>query len=345
MNLLTDFHHNSLLRSIVLLFEDRLDIDVYRPIGLEWYHEGFWAINDSIETAKQFLDMQSAFVPDNTAPLNIVNLENNGRYAIYDPGIKTTHKAITLEAFKNIEFDFVIASIPQHIGLYQRLIKEYQPKAKLIVQIGNNWPSHIVDGLNVLASVKPGSFTNSNAVYYHQEFDTNVFKPLGYESGNRVSSYINVLQNMNQGWNDFTRLEQLLIDDIQFNTYGGQCRDGSIAGADLLAQSINKDSLIFHVKDGGDGYGHVLYNAYACGKPTIIRRSMYNNCLGEELFNNESSIDIDKMSIEEAAHKVKFICSDKEQLNNMSIKAYETFKNNVDFAYDAEKVYQWLGSV
>lgn len=320
-------------------------MDIYRPAGLEWFNEGFWAINDNADTAKQFLDTQSAFVPDNTAPLNIVNDESNGIYHIYDPGYESTHKAITLDAFKSMEFDFVIASIPQHIHLYQKLINQYQPKAKLIVQVGNNWSSNIVQGLNVLASVKPGLLDNSNVVYYHQEFDIDIFKPLNYKTDNSINSYINILQNMNQGWRDFTNLENLLVNEVKFNSYGGQCRDGSIAGASLLADSMNRNSMIFHVKDGGDGYGHILYNAYACGKPVIIRNSMYDNCLGQELFNDESSINLDGISIEDAAHKVRKILSDEELLNSMSIKAYETFKNNVDFAYDAEKVYNWMGTL
>jgi len=345
MNILTDFHHNSLLRSLVLLFEDRLGMNVYRPAGLDWYHEGFWAINDNLDTAKQFLDTQSIFVPDNTPPLNVVNMENDGIYAIYDPGNESLHKAITLEAFKSMEFDFVIASIPSHIKLYEKLINQYQPKAKLIVQVGNNWPSNIVEGFNVMASVKPGLLDNSNVVYYHQEFDTNIFKPLGYKDENMISSYINIIQNMNQGWSDFTKLEELLVGDIKFNSYGGQCRDGSIAGATSLADSMNRNSLIFHVKDGGDGYGHILYNSYACGKPMIIRSSVYNGCLGQELFNDDNSIDLDKFTLEEASNKVKSLLLNKEELNNMSIKAYESFKNNVDFAYDAEKVYNWMGTL
>ena len=342
MNLLTDFHHNSLLRSLVLLFEQRLDIQVYRPIGLDWYHEGFWAINDQLDTAKQFLDIESTTVADKTPPLNIISDGDNEIYNVYDPGHLTTHKAITLNAFKQTQFDYIIASIPQHIPIYQKLIKKYQPKAKLIVQIGNNWPSNIVDNLNVLASVMPGSLETSNAVYYHQEFDTDIFKPSSIIQEKNISSYINILQNMKDGWSDFLGLEHLLMDEIYLKSYGGQCRDGSIAGADLLSKSMQNNDFIFHVKDGGDGYGHILYNAYACGKPTIIRSSFYQNSLGKELFNDESSIDLDKMSIEEAAKKITQICSNREQLDQMSIKAFETFQNNVNFAYDAEKVRNWL---
>jgi hypothetical protein len=57
MRVLADFHHGSLLRSLVMLFEDRLGMELYRPIGLQWLHRGYWAISNLKGTAKQFLDL------------------------------------------------------------------------------------------------------------------------------------------------------------------------------------------------------------------------------------------------------------------------------------------------
>ena len=344
MNILTDFHHNSLLRSFVLLFEERLGMNVYRPIGLDWFYEGYWAINDQLSTAKQFLDIETQVLADNTPPLNIVKNYSDGIYSVYDPGNITTHNAITLEAFKNMQFDYIIASIPQHIPIFQKLIQEFQPKAKLIIQIGNNWNPNIFRGLNVLGSVKPGNIQDANVVYYHQEFDTDIFKPSENKRTKTISSYINLLQEMSIGWKDFTELENSL-DKVKFNSYGGQCRDGNMTGAHELANSMSNDDLIFHVKDHGDGYGHIIYNAYACGRPTIIRSSRYNNQLAQELFNDQSCIDLDKYSTDDAINKIKEIYLDDYEFNEMSINAYETFRHCVDFAYDAEKVYNWMGTL
>jgi glycosyltransferase involved in cell wall biosynthesis len=344
MNILTDFHHNSLLRSFVLLFENRLGMNVYRPIGLEWFHEGHWAINNQLDTAKQFLDIETQILADNTPPLNVVKDYSDGIYHVYDPGNVTTHSAITLEAFKNKKFDFIIASIPEHIPVFQNLINQFQPNAKLIIQIGNNWNPSIFRGMNVLGSVKKGSIQDANVVYYHQEFDTNIFKPTDHVSNKKISSYINLLQNLSAGWGDFTNLENSL-HEFNFKSYGGQCRDGNMAGAIDLAKSMNDNDFIFHVKDYGDGYGHIIYNAYACGKPTIIRSSMYTNQLAQELFNDKSCIDLDKYSTDDVINKIKQICSNQEELNQMSIDAHETFNRCVDFAYDAEKVYNWMGNL
>lgn len=345
MNLFTDFHHNSLLRATVLLFENRLGINVYRPIGLDWFTEGYWAINNSIDTAKQFLDIESSFVADKTPALNMVSGIEDQIYKIYDPGNASSHKAITLESFKSMQFDYVLASIPAHIPLYQELIKKYQPSAKLIVQIGNNWPLNILHGFNVLASVKKDSLSGCNAVYYHQEFDTSIFNPSSPAYSRKISSYINILQNMPYGWNDFIKLEIMLDGIATVKSYGGQCRDGNKEGPITLSSSMQNDDFIFHVKDGGDGYGHILYNSYASARPVITRSYFYKDCLGSELLNDKSSIDLDKMSLEEAAQKIINVLLDQELLNSMSENAYTTFTSNVDFEYDAQKVRNWIENI
>jgi len=346
MKILVDFHHNSLLRSFILLFENRLGASVYRPVGMDWYHEGYWAINDQIETARQFLSFETQILADNTPALNVVQDSRDGVYNLYDPGHKSHHKGILLESFKSQKFDYVIASIPQHIPLFENLIKRFQPSAKLIVQIGNNWHSSIFHGMNVMASVKPGSIENANVVYYHQEFDTSIFRPKPHNVSNTVSSYINILQNMTTGWKDFISLENLLAEcNVVFKSYGGQCRDGNKAGPYEISDSMNNDDFVFHVKDHGDGYGHIIYNAYACGRPVILRKSNYVDQLAEELINDQNSIDLDKMSHQECAEKIRSMYLDIELMNNMSINSYKSFINNVDFAQDAENVGKWIASI
>lgn len=345
MNILVDFHHNSLLRSFILLFEKRMGMNVYRPIGMDWYYEGYWAINNLEATAHQFLDIYNLVNEDNTPLLNIINKSNEDVYHIYDAGHTSTHKAISLKMFKEMRFDYIIASVPQHIPIYQDLIKKYQPNAKLIIQIGNNWDSSFFEGLNVLASVKPGSVSGANVVYYHQEFDTQIFKPNKVVNNKLINSYINVIQNMQIGWADFKNLENALSDSFSFKSYGGQCRDGFLNGPEDLSASIGSSNFVFHVKDGGDGYGHIIYNAYACGRPAIIRSSFYKNQLAEELFNDNNCIDLDKLSFDDACYRIKFLSEDLERLEEICNNAYNSFQNNVDFGYDAEKVRKWLETI
>ena len=344
VNVFCDFHHHSLLRSLVLLFENRFDWNVYRPIGMEWFYEGYWGYNNIEATAKQFLDIETTIIADKTPALNIVNSVDDCIYNVYDPGHVTTHKAISLNTFKEIKFDYIIASVPQNVNIFKDLIKKYQPNAKLIIHFGNNWVEP-EDGSNVMASVKGQGWGRANVVYYHQEFDTNLFKPIDEFGFKKISTYINVLQE-NKGWFDFLDIENYLLDkEIVLKSYGGQCRDGFFDGAEAVSKSVQENDFIFHVKHTGDGYGHALYNAYACGKPTIIRSSYYKDCLGEELFNDDNCIDLDKMGFDDAVNKIVDVINDIDQLKTMSANAYRAFTNAVNFEQDAEKVKNWLANL
>ena len=345
MRVLTDFHHSSLLRATNLLFGDRLGMEVYRPIGMEWFDEGFWAINDQRDTAEQFLAFDSQPI-DNTAKLNEM-VEGDGAhistFVIADPGGSSTHRAATWDFFTRNEFDYIIASIPAHIPLFKDLIAKYQPKAKLIVQMGNEWPDEFWTG-NVLASVKPRE-SRANAMFYHQEFDLEIFKPSPVPDTRKVYSFINCLQQqMPLAWSDFTGLEMLLKarSGFEFKSFGGQCRDGNMTGPQELANKMREASMIFHVKEGGDGFGHIIYNAYAVGRPVIARSRFYKDRLAEELLIPGTFIDLDKHNLPEAFNMINRLHYDPEGLKAMGERAARRFREVVDYEQEAERIRAWL---
>lgn len=343
MRVLCDFHHSSLLRSLVLLFEKRLGYDVYRPIGMKWYKEGFWAINNLEDTAKQFLQIGSQPL-DKTPGLN----NRVGAIAspldvfkVYDPGMASSHWACTLDFFKRTPFDYVIASIPQHVVIFRELIAKYNPKAKLIVQMGNNWALDHLQGHNVLASIAPQD-SSVNAVFYHQEFDLDIFKPTPNCRSLRISSYVNVIREMPPAWQAYNafknRLEPL---GWTVNSFGGQCPDGNKTGPRELAESMIADDFVLHVKPKGDGYGHILHNAYAIGRPVITYASDYKDQLGEYLLKDGTFINLDEFSsIDDAiAHAAGM--SD-EALKYMSEMARARFYEVVNFKQEAKMIEKWL---
>lgn len=335
--ILVDYHHSSLLRSLIMLFEDRLGYEVYRPIGLQWYIEGFWAINNNFDTAKQFLSLEQ--VPDDgTPPLNTVKNKKKGVYYCYDPGGKEINRSCTLDFFKHHTFDYIICSIPQHIMPYQSLRNRFHHKAKLIVQIGNEWPEDYFRGRNLLASVKPRQL-DANAVFYHQEFDTEIFKPSPTQPTKKIYSFVNVLGNMPEAQRDFDELESLL-PEYKFASFGGQNRDGNMNGPHELADKISEAEFILHCKPGGDGYGHILHNAFAIGRPVIGRSSHYKGKLAEKLFNAECFIDLDKHGLEGAVRIVR-----ESNAYSMGEVAQEMFKVNVNFEKEAREIEKWLSKL
>lgn len=345
MRVFCDFHHSSLLRSLVLLFERRLGGEVYRPIGMEWFDEGFWAINNQRDTAMQFLDPDSQ-PRDNTPPLNTPEgLRADGVYEILDPGAKSSHKACTLEFFKNNRFDYVIASIPAHIPLFERLIAEYQPNAKLIVQMGNNWNLENYAGENVLASIAP-QFSPANTMFYHQEFDLSVFHDTPVQPVRRVYSFMNVLQQYKQAWTDYSELKRMMGRlGWEFRAYGGQCPDGNMTGPEQLASKMREAAFIFHVKPGGDGFGHIIHNAYAVGRPIITRPSHYRSQLAEQLLVPGTFIDLDRYGRAEVKNILTRLMFDPDALEAMGRRAAQRFDEVVDYKRESEEISAWLAQL
>ena len=121
MRVFTDYHHSALYHSLQLLFEKRLGWELYRAVGPEWYHAGFWKVYDHPHTVNQFLGLQQASeVPLDVHgdPLTENECKNkhyaveDGIYYIQDPVHESNHRAVTLERFKEMGFRILAAPQP-----------------------------------------------------------------------------------------------------------------------------------------------------------------------------------------------------------------------------------------
>lgn len=348
MKIFTDFHHSSLLTSLQLLFEKRLGHELYRPIGMEWFHEGYWALNNQEDTAKQFLDPDQAYKPsDGTPPLNQYPQKTEfeeGTCRVLNPGGDTMHQACTFKYFQENQFDILICSLPQHIPLFKRLIELYQPKAKLIFQVGNNWDFDQLEGMNVLASTMPRPVKPTvNAIFYHQEINTEEFYPTPTEPTNKIYSFVNLQANTGQGWMDFLELEHMTSGfGAEWKSFGGQCRDGNMTGDRELANKMREAMLIYHVKPGGDGFGHIIHNAFAVGRPVITRCSHYQGQLAGLLMTPGTCIDLDQHTLPEVKNILHRLFSAPELLKEMGERARARFESLVRYDSEAEAIKTWL---
>lgn len=349
----TDFHHGSLLKSFIILFEKRLGGQVFRPIGREWWEKGYWKIYDHPATVAQYLDIGGA-TPDGTLPLNEVvstgqNIQNVHFYNCRDIEGDEYNKAITYEEFMKAPIDFVIASIPAHVESFKRLCRDHPNHPKLIFQIGNAWTVEAASAPNIMASALiEGVPPNINFVSYHQEFDTKIFHPgmtivIGEDGaiqspGQNIYSFVNcfnVQPHLAEDWQLFQRIEQRM-SGWNFKSFGGQCRDGSMDGSRNLADKMREARFIWHTKNGGDGYGHVLHNAFACGRPVITKMLHYSGKMGMKLLRDgETCINIDGLGIDQIIDKINFF-STPERYGDLCRNVVTTFAEVVDF--DAESI-------
>ena len=343
MRILCDLHHSDLYYSLQLLFEKRLGAEMYRPIGLEWYHEGYWNVFPHIDTARQYLSLDQAINPPRDTHGNVLSgrevlnasyVFEDGIYYVDDTTKKVVQRAITLEKFKNMEFDIIIASMPEHLGRFRKLRDLYQPRAKVIFQIGNHgWQS--ISTENILASTTSLS-TGSNHCLYHQEFDLSVFKYEPPKTSTAVYSHIHYMREL-----DLLARYKSSLPSWTFKTFGAGMEDCHHLTSDE-AQSYVDSGWTWHVKSGGDGYGYAPHRSYACGRPLIVRGNYYRGQLAEQLFQDGiNCIDLDKHSFLDNITLLQHF-SHPEEHARLCENAYNRFREVVDFDAEEQTIRKFL---
>ena len=323
MNVLTDYHQGALYKSSHLLFEKRLGYNLYRPIGYDWYAHGYFRVAEPYgnpeATIGQYLDINDREW-DSQKNLNGDYKLKDGIYHVYDKENKIHHKAITLEQFKKMRFDIVMPSHPLHTNW-----EELAGEAKYIMQLGNE--NQETDAVNILSSVfayKPKEY--QNVMYYHQEFDLNEYYYEPPKNHKMINSYV---LNMSDRETFFIYKSAL----PEFEMYCEKSND--------LANDMRNSAFGWHIKPW-DGYGHVIHNWYAVGRPVITRGTYYEGKTGGLLLEDGvTCIDLDKHSFEENIRLIRY-WSKPDNHRKMCYNAYDRFCKVVDFNKEAKKIREWL---
>ena len=98
----------------------------------------------------------------------------------------------------------------------------------------------------------------------------------------------------------------------------------------------------FHVKAGADGYGHILHNWFACGRPVIINYEEYKDKLaGELLIPNETCLVAEVgQDMSQVAQRIQSMPPIEYEW--MCQRVREIFEEKVFFTQDAVEVKKWL---
>lgn len=356
LKVFTDFHHASLLQSLIILFEKRLGGSIYRPIGMDWATRGYWKVYDHPATQLQFLTTDQAYKPiDGTPPLNqIINTKTQPDiygteqevFYCHDIDSDQLNKAITFDGFMSLPIDIVIASIPQHIEPFKRLCELHPNKPRLIFQIGNAWTVEAGLAPNVMASAKINNVPdNVHFISYHQEFDLDQFRYIpNMVPANNIYSFVNVFGGQDHfasDWQLFQETERTM-PEWSFKSFGGQCRDGAIGPTPKLADKMREARFIWHTKQGGDGYGHIIHNVAAVGRPMVAKRSYYEGKFGGELMiDGQTCVAIDGLSVAQIKEKIEHY-NEPGRYAQLCQNTYENFKKVVDFDREAEELKKFL---
>jgi len=330
MKVFADFHHDDMFHSLKLLFEKRLGWELYSPIGMGWYTEGWWKYSAEPKVVHQYLGPGKKW-------------EDKGDYCeVENPTHECTLKALTLDQFKEMKFDIMLCSVPEHTLLYSELAKKYQPQAKVILQVGNEWkdldPGPVK---NLMISCAPFEVNDDRSVvFYHQEFDLDQFN---YERGmpeNPIQSFVNDLPNL-KDWKLFLRYESKLPRWV-FHSYGLGCRDGNVRPLSKLVKEMKASSFIFHAKSLGDGFGHIIHNIFALGRPGLIRTKWYKDRAAEPLFEDQvTCIDLDARTFEANCELIEHF-SKPELYHKMCKNARQRFEEVVNYDAEFEEIKKFL---
>jgi len=346
-NVFADFHHSALFYSLHKLFVERLGGTLYRPIGEGWYHEGYWKIYDHPATVAQYLSINATYTPiDGTLPLNTIKEVTTTHYEVAELAHNYTQKAITYEQFTKLPIDIVIASIPEHIEPFKRLCQYHPNRPKLIYQVGNSW-DYIEGVQNVMASSKISVPEGVNYIEYHQEFDDPFLQLPDHqgEESREIISLVNCFDTQahyRQDWQLFQEVEKLM-GEYAFKCLGAQCRDGTVDGYENVVNRIAKAKYVWHTKAGGDGYGHIIHNIFACEAVPIIKKSYYIGKLAEPLIDESCCVIIDGLTPHEIAEKIRAI--DDQTRLEMATTARMRFNEVVDFDREEAMLRQFLSDL
>lgn len=315
MRALVDRHHADLFYSLQLLFEDRLGIEVWTPIGHEWWDEGIWRFGEGYgddRLARQFLGPQPAF--DAHHP-------------------KRPIRFITYPQARMMGWDYVVATVQDN----QRGFADFARRvgATYVLQVGNT--NQDVDwSLDPIALVSSEVPIRGKGITYHQELEAETtfrFRDLPADRA-VIRSFVNCFPST-PCFRPFAEARQAL-PDFTFHNHG---IDGdNIERTSDIAALMAGSGWGWHDKVQGDGFGHVLHGWAAIGRPLIGHAAHYRGLMGELFWDNlVTCIDLDRYTLTEAMGLVREITSDRAQHEAMSHEIRRRF-DTIDYAAEAEAI-------
>lgn len=349
MKVFADRHHSGLCYSLKLLFEDRLGDELYFPIGTEWFHEGYWCIaepyNNNLDTVNQFLQIKPEYIPaDGTVSLNKVIAEEATHYQVEDQAHNYVQKCLTLQQFADMDIDIIIASIPRHYTAYKILRDKYHPKAKVICQMGNMFQEIgelLSNGTveNFMSSTVSFAVPEKvNHVFYHQEINLDIFKPLDIQRITKITSFVNLLPE-----SDTYERARSLLPSYEFRAYGASCPDGVVHNIKDIAETMQRSGWGYHNKPHCDGFGHVIFDWFAIGRPVIANVREYKHYLAGELMQEGvNCIALDNGdNLQVIADKIKEY-SQLEKYTTMCKEARAAFLQCVNYGAEQETIQSFI---
>lgn len=337
MRILVDQHHADLLYSLQRLFEDRLGVDVYIPLGHEWWDDSYWQFGRVFgddRLAQQYL-----------MPKDGIHVPGDDGYFTVDPAHPDrVIRGVTVEQARTMSWDFVMPSVQENQQGFARFARERG--ARYLVQVGNtgqrvDWA---LDPLVLNTSELP--IPEGKGVTIHQEIDSQPGGAFGYvQPYDRrvVRSFVNAFNRI-PGYDKFLSVENMLGPTWHFTVHGHEGRDGNINPVAAMGAAQASAGWGWHNKPVGDGFGHVIHSWAAVGRPLVGQAGYYKDKLAGPFWQDGvTSIDTSTRPLHEVVRLMAEIADDKDRHDEMCTTIRATFDRLVNYEAEAEAVRTLLG--
>ena len=348
MKVLLDYHHHDLWESMELLCA-RLGWDLFRPMGMDWWDEGYWNLERAYRTAHNMQPVDAVA----RQYLEPWGSDEDCKPCGYGKRYETSHdrniKLLTLEQARDLKPDIVIASVAHNHEGFHRFSQEVG--ATFGLQLGNVRFSEIdmqedrwdLAKFGLLTTLLPGPVPVPSVVY-HQEFSLEDFRyePPVRHDGLRVASFVNCFAENVPGYAQFLETAKALpeFDWQVFGSYGSVAEDeyacGNINKCADVAAAMRASDVGWHTKIWSDGFGHVIHNWFAVGRPVFGFQWYYQNQLAGPLWEDGvTSYDLTNRSVHETANLLRMLRDNPDRHEEMCAAAAARFREIVN--YDEEE--------
>lgn len=347
MRVLCDAIHASLYDSLRLLFEGRLGMELYRPIGMDWSTSGIWRFDHeqpwAEAVAHQFLDPWDSDVP---YPMDGFSSRADTTY----PG--NSYRLVTLEQARSQRWDIVLSTLaPNDPGLHSLA---QQTGATFGIQVGNQdapvaWA---LAEFALLSVTTPGFTPWVPHVYYRQEFSLEQFAP-DYGSGGLESREVQTRVQcaaQDQSYGLFKEMARR-TPDLEWRWYGhcgepDEHHGGDAPTTEQVAEQMHAARIAWHWKRWSDGYGHVIHNWAAIGRPMFVNMDYYADKLAGPLFvEGRTAWNLDRMNPGELEAAIRRLADDDDFYQETCERVSDRFNEVVDFDAEAEAIRELLSRV
>lgn len=349
--MLADYHHHDLWESLELLCA-RLGWTLYRPIGMEWFDAEYWNFERTWHgdaVARQYLTPWGSDEADAEA----------GVHRRYDHSHQRWQNLLTLEAARVIKPDVVLASVAHnHEGLH-RFASEVG--ATFGIHLGNVRFSPIdmredrwdLAKFGIVTTLLPEPVDVPHVVV-HQEFSLDDFRYEPPREGGvfTVSSFVNCFAENVRGYAQFRDVAILRpeYDWKVYGSYGSVAEDefaaGNIGTCAGVADAMRASDVAWHTKQWSDGFGHVIHDWFAVGRPVIGYEWYYRTQLAGPLWQEGvTSFDLTDKSPAEAVAILDRLYADPDLRMRMGENAANRFRAVVDFDEEEQAIRRMFSQV